>query len=141
MTRLTTIEKLGTFIGCVMLVLSLVAALNYYSAEGILARNRAASLEEASKPQPKLKDRAFEAQYGCENKVRTRLKSPSSAEFPRDCVQQKVTNVDGNTRRYLTVACYDSQNAFGAMLRGKYACLVEQKRGRPDLSIIEFAVE
>lgn len=84
-------------------------------------------------------DLSLQAMRLCEDRVRSRLKSPSSAKFPWDCFKQRVTKNHITPRKYFTMGCYDAQNAFGAMLRGNYVCTVEQKGAA--LKVIVFALE
>jgi len=53
----------------------------------------------------------------CKNLVRERLRSPSSAEFSGI----ELNNLD--SKSFEIVGEVDSQNGFGAMLRGSFKCM------------------
>jgi hypothetical protein len=53
----------------------------------------------------------------CKNLVKERLRSPSSAEFS----EVEFNNLDGKS--FEIVGQVDSQNGFGAMLRGSFKCM------------------
>ena len=53
----------------------------------------------------------------CKNLVKDRLRSPSSAEFSG--VQRK----DLDSKSFEITGQFDSQNGFGAMLRGSFKCM------------------
>ena len=53
----------------------------------------------------------------CENLVKDRLNSPSSAKF----LEVKFNNLDGKS--FEIVGEFDAQNGFGAMLRGSFKCM------------------
>lgn len=53
----------------------------------------------------------------CQDAIRAKLKSPTSAEFS----DVKVDHVDGSSV-YRIDGAIDSQNGFGAMVRGSYRC-------------------
>lgn len=79
----------------------------------------AAALKKAH-PDPNL-----EAITICEKFVADRLKAPSTAKYSGWGDSSTKTSLDGNT---VTVFAYvDSQNSFGAMLRTKYVCTVEDQ--------------
>lgn len=60
----------------------------------------------------------------CKNKVRDRLKSPASADFP--IMDVKATRA-GST---FTVSSYvDAKNAFGAEIRTHYTCVIDHVSG------------
>ena len=55
--------------------------------------------------------------------VKERLKSPSTASFPRSSEKRDyITKLGEN--KYLIEAWVDSQNGFGAMIRSKYSCTI-----------------
>jgi hypothetical protein len=62
----------------------------------------------------------------CRQFVRDRLKAPTTAKFA-SYSENKVT--DGGGGRYTVVAHVDAQNAFGAMLRNAYTCVVVWQSG------------
>lgn len=58
----------------------------------------------------------FAAKAACEQAVRERLKSPSSAEFPHEYPSEVRPGT------YRMRSHVDSQNGFGAMLRSTFDC-------------------
>jgi len=73
---------------------------------------------DSGKDKPDVGDE-FGAQVVCEDFVKDRLKSPSTADFgdwEREHVGATLWRVRGNV---------DSQNAFGAMIRNSFVCTVE----------------
>jgi hypothetical protein len=55
--------------------------------------------------------------------VKERLKSPSTASFPRSSEKRDyITKLGEN--KYLIEAWVDSQNSFGAMIRSNYSCTI-----------------
>lgn len=65
---------------------------------------------------PSIADKQFEAKTACENQVKDRLKSPSTAKFNSD-----VTGVGPFT----VTGTVDSENSFGATLRSSFQCTVK----------------
>lgn len=61
------------------------------------------------------------AQTSCEEFVKGRLKSPSSASFPFSVKPEIIGSGSGP---YTVVGQVDSQNGFGAMIRSGYRCEV-----------------
>lgn len=60
-----------------------------------------------------------------QNYVKTQLKAPSSAEFPRhDYVCYKKDSIT-----YVVTSYVDSQNSFGAMIRTKYQAILKYNGG------------
>ena len=58
----------------------------------------------------------------CEEVVRERLTSPSTAKFPY--ADQVITPIDQAAGRYRVTGVVDAQNALGATVRGDYACII-----------------
>lgn len=65
-----------------------------------------------------LNDNSSTAVVACEGIVKQNLKSPSTAKFDSDAG-------DTGERTWEVVGVVDSQNAFGATVRSKFACTVE----------------
>lgn len=70
-------------------------------------------------------DNSSMAYIMCENWVKERLKSPSTAEFPSvwDGKLDKITKAN---QRYYIVSYVDSQNSFGATVRTNWTCSTTQ---------------
>lgn len=68
----------------------------------------------------KIQNSKITALTAAQEEVKSRLKSPSSANFPWgiDC----VTKISDNT--YVINSYVDSQNSFGAMLRTNFTCQI-----------------
>lgn len=64
----------------------------------------------------------YTAGVACEGFVRDRLRAPSTADFPASA---RATPLGGG--RYRLTASVDSENAFGAMLRTPFVCVVEAR--------------
>lgn len=65
----------------------------------------------------------FLAYSYAEEFVKKRLKSPSTAEFPRTFEKDKhITELSNQT--YQINSWVDSQNGFGAMIRSKFSCKI-----------------
>lgn len=58
------------------------------------------------------------ARYVCHEFVKDRLKSPGSADFSGESVEES------GTQQWAVVGVVDSQNSFGAMIRNTYSCTV-----------------
>lgn len=84
--------------------------------------NRQAEQRQASFAQPGEHD--IEARFEARRAIQTRLLSPSSAKFSHEYVvyQQKGVHVVAGE--------VDSQNAFGAMLRRQWTCIVQHEGGK-----------
>ncbi|WP_340382292.1 hypothetical protein U5640_36305 [Streptomyces sp. SS7] len=66
----------------------------------------------------------------CEDFVKQRLKSPSTADFPgvTDADYAKTTTLsDTKPWKYKVTGVVDSQNGFGAIVRSAYVCTVSTK--------------
>lgn len=61
----------------------------------------------------------------CENWVKERLKSPSTAEFP-GVFEGKLDNIEKANQRYYIESYVDAQNSFGAMIRINWSCSTTQ---------------
>jgi hypothetical protein len=70
----------------------------------------------------KSQDKAIEAFIVSQEFVKARLKAPSTAKFPGPSQAQVLI---GKDNQYRVISYVDSQNSFGAMLRGNYECLVK----------------
>ena len=60
------------------------------------------------------------AWVACQTMVESRLKSPSTADFPSD--YRNAVSRDGN--RFVVTSYVDAQNAFGGTVRTDYTCTV-----------------
>lgn len=70
-------------------------------------------------------DQSRPAVTTCQDHVRDRLKSPSSADFG----EPRSTFAAGDTADFYTVTgSVDAQNSFGAMLRSTYSCKITHER-------------
>ena len=67
------------------------------------------------------------AESRCRRAVQSRLKAPASAKFDDARVSTAVDPAGGWT--FHVEGSVDSQNAFGAMLRARYGCLVATTDG------------
>lgn len=59
----------------------------------------------------------------CEQAMTSRLRSPSTADYPFGHVASVTP--DGASNRYRLVSHVDSQNGFGATIRTRFRCVVE----------------
>lgn len=65
----------------------------------------------------------FLAYSYAEDAVKKRLKSPSTAKFPRTIEKDKHIKYLGN-KEYQIVSWVDSQNSFGAMVRSNFSVII-----------------
>jgi hypothetical protein len=70
-------------------------------------------------------DRSSMAVVQCQNYVRDRLRSPSTADFP--WLDHSVTPEGSET--YLVRSYVDAQNGFGATVRNNYTCKIQYSGG------------
>lgn len=63
-----------------------------------------------------------ESYFICQDFVKDRLKSPSTAEFPSS---RNVNIFETGTNKYMIKGYVDAQNSFGAQLRTQYECEVQ----------------
>ena len=64
-----------------------------------------------------------------EDYVKQRLKSPSTAKFPKSSEKRNyITKVSDD--EYIIEAWVDSQNGFGAMIRSSYSCVIIFEDGK-----------
>ena len=70
---------------------------------------------------------AIEAYIVCEQHVKSRLRSPGSADFPFFGGSEHTTSA-GNGR-YVVRSYVDAQNAFGGLLRTTFSCTVQWRPG------------
>lgn len=96
-------------LGCLGLLLLIIMAL--WAMPGDSSRNSA--------PPP---IDSFNAQVDCEHAIKQRLKAPGSAKFAKHHELGITGSGDGP---YTVRGWVDSQNAFGAMIRARYACVVK----------------
>jgi hypothetical protein len=83
------------------------------------------------------RDNSIEAGIMCEDFVKDRLKSPSTAEFASIIANGVTVVKDG--KQYHMRSWVDSQNGFGAMLRTRFSCTVaDQGAGDWKLITLEF---
>jgi hypothetical protein len=64
----------------------------------------------------------IEAFVYAQEQIEKQIKSPSSAEWP--IASESLLHQKGNI--YTFKSYFDSQNSFGAMIRTKYICVVEE---------------
>lgn len=69
-------------------------------------------------------DRSSMAYIQCKGFVKSRLKSPASAEFPPNS-SAKVYRPWADKQQYTVTAYVDAQNGFGANLRSRFICEIE----------------
>mgnify|MGYP003591150311 CR=1 FL=1 len=69
-------------------------------------------------------DESLTALLICQDRVKDRLKSPTSAEFAshRD---SKVLKPSSDKQRYSVLSHVDAQNSFGAKIRSRFICEIE----------------
>ncbi|GEM_PF-2626972 len=92
----------------------------------------------ANKNAWKTSDNKSMAYLMCEDWVKNRLKSPSSAEFP-GVFDGKLENIIQTNQRYSIRSYVDSQNSFGAMLRTNFHCVTTQtSEGNWELNRLEI---
>ena len=84
-------------------------------------------------PDPNL----FNAKYACEQYIKPRLTSPSTAKFgDYGTTAEAVTALPNGT--YRVVGYVDAQNAFGGTLRKNYVCEVLIGGGRTRITSLEM---
>lgn len=109
----------GCLIGCGVIVLGLVLFI-WYVASGGFEEEGAAE----RRAQEDLKRTLY---YECQDAVRARLRSPSTAKFPGPFTEnpQDVVRfmVDSS---YRMLSYVDAQNAFGGTLRSNFICTFRQ---------------
>lgn len=80
----------------------------------------------------------IQAKVFAETQVKTRLKSPSTAEFNWNA-DDNIEKVNDTT--FLVTGYVDSQNSFGAALRSNYSCTIvyldKEKMVRCDNLVVE----
>jgi RNA polymerase subunit RPABC4/transcription elongation factor Spt4 len=76
-----------------------------------------------------------QAQADCENFVKARLKSPSTAKFPAG---PEITISGSGTGPWKIYGYVDSQNSYGAMLRQKYECVLHYEGTTVKLDKLDF---
>lgn len=69
-------------------------------------------------------DRSSMAYIQCKDFVKSRLKSPASAEFP-SYSSATVYKPSPDMQQYTVTAYVDAQNSFGANLRSRFICEIE----------------
>lgn len=94
--------------GCLLLIVAVVA--------GVVIFGGGSDSGEPEVAEPDLGSEVG-AEIVCENFVKDRLKSPSSADFSE-------TQSRGEGADYVVVGAVDSENSFGAMIRNDYVCEV-----------------
>ena len=69
--------------------------------------------------------------YYCQEFTRQKLKAPSTSKFLGVGSGLKLDTIQDGPDEYVfrVRGFFDSQNTYGAMLRGKYDCLVSTKLG------------
>jgi hypothetical protein len=67
-------------------------------------------------------DRSIEAFVYAQEQIEKQIKSPNSAEWPT--ASESLLHQKGKI--YTFKSYFDSQNSFGAMIRTKYICVVEE---------------
>lgn len=61
----------------------------------------------------------------CQRQVRDRLRAPSTASFPFSN-NAAISTIDRNSSRFIVRSHVDAENAFGATIRTKWVCEIEQ---------------
>lgn len=69
-------------------------------------------------------DRSSMAYIQCQDFVKSRLKSPTSADFP-SFSSATVSKPWADKQQYAVISYVDAQNSFGAKLRSKFICEIE----------------
>jgi hypothetical protein len=65
----------------------------------------------------------------CEDFIKDRLIAPSTAEFPWSFDNYQVHRLIDRENGYNIEGRFDSQNAFGAMIRSIFSCKVQNTTG------------
>lgn len=113
-----------TVIGCLIMVVML-AGIVAYCAPGLvgLSSSPPPATQNTIKTTP---DRGNMAFIQCQAHVTQRLTSPASADFP---FLDFTAVRDGGPNQYRVRSYVDSQNAFGAVLRTNFNCLIRYNSG------------
>ena len=86
-------------------------------------------MDETSEPENpnawKNEDAGIMAAIMLEDFIKPYLKAPTTAKFPRSC--RSITPVI-KAQEYHVKGCMDSQNSFGAMIRGNYYGVIKQTK-------------
>lgn len=81
----------------------------------------------AEKAAAELDRTKFDVMYTCREAAKSRLKAPSTVNF----LGRSDDVVDLGKQKFRITEAFDSQNGFGAMLRGQYTCgLTAEPGGR-----------
>lgn len=67
-------------------------------------------------------DRSADAIFSCTSAVKEKLKSPTSADFPR--TGQEIVKL-GDSGLVVVRGYVDAENSFGAKIRSRYTCRVD----------------
>lgn len=81
-------------------------------------------------------DQSSMAKVMCEEFVKKRLKSPSSAKFPWGNTARAL-----GTEKYALVSYVDSQNSFGASLRTNFKCIVFDNKETNKWELLQLNME
>lgn len=104
-------------IGCLVLI-AVAVMVGFYSCSGSTNTNTPSrSGDVITLPSGTTIDQ-FRAQVMCESQIKDRLVSPGSAKF-----QRPNRTKSGNT--WVIESAVDSQNAFGALLRSEWRCVID----------------
>jgi len=103
--KISSSEGIAGGIGCLVLIIIFIIIITITFSGGDSSSNN------------NTKDNGDVAAVCAQNKIKTMLKSPSSAKFPWGL---KSSLISGN--KYRVANYVDSQNSFGAMIRTNYVC-------------------
>jgi len=103
-------------VGCLVLILGTVLILTMF----VMSSN-SGSAGGGSED----RDRGNMAYFRCQDNVKARLRSPSTADFP--FLDFQVTR--RGTSAYVVTSYVDAQNAFGATIRSNFVCTIEYQSG------------
>ena len=104
---------------------------------GALAASACADTSPEAKARQALDTARIQTTIACEERMSAQLKSPGSADYP---FAHSTAVEPLGERRYRLASYVDSQNAFGAVLRTNFACIVEGSGEDPaGYRVVEFA--
>ena len=119
-------------IGCVVLAAVMLLAIGYCNAN----TPEKSPTQKAAEASGAVK---MDARIVCEDFVKRRLKAPSTAKVHvAGTTDQAVSDLGGG--KWRVKGYFDSQNSFGAMLRGYYVCDV-QHTGGDQFNLISLAMQ
>ena len=105
---------------------------------GALAASACVDTSPEAKAKQALDTARIQTTIACEERMNAQLKSPGSADYP--FAHSTSVEALAEPNRYRLASYVDSQNAFGAVLRTKFACIVEGSGEDPaGYRVVEFA--